>query len=120
MTAVPHCFPADAEVVIDVDESIYNRSTVLRACYWYTDRCYVFVERKSPNILAVHMHAKDGADLSATAGEFANALLDYELRREIDLETGKIRELLVAKAVSTADLSNNPRPANSRAEQRGG
>jgi His-Xaa-Ser system protein HxsD len=96
--------PSDqASVVLHVDETIYNRTTVLRATYWFTDRCYVFVTRSDPGILDVHIRPKDtNADIAAISGEFQNSLLEYELRRLIQDESGKIRELLVAKAVNAA------------------
>ena len=32
-------------VTLLVDESVYSRETLLRTCYWFTDRCYLFVSR---------------------------------------------------------------------------
>lgn len=103
------------EIVVNVDETVYHLTAVLRACYWFTDRCYVFVSRPSPGFLSVHIRAKTstGAELlPAVSGEFANALLDYELRRQIDTQTGQIRDLLVAKAVAEAGTLDDPPPGS--------
>jgi His-Xaa-Ser system protein HxsD len=101
------CPRSDAEVSLDIDETIYDRLTVLRACYWYTEHCYVFVKRTAQGVLTVQLRQKEGSNnIQQIAGEFKNTLLDYELRRLIDLETGKIRELLVAKAVSACESSD--------------
>jgi His-Xaa-Ser system protein HxsD len=101
--------------VLHIDEGLYHKTAVLRACYWFTDRCYLFVARTAPGLLEVHIRAKSGTDaedLDVVAGEFANALLDYELRRQIDEQTGTIRELLVAKAVAQVGTLDDPPPGN--------
>ena len=115
MSAEPVQNVTTNDLVLRVDESIYHRKTVLRACYWFTERCYLFVTRTTPGVLDVHIRAKSGEHaetVASVAGEFANALLDYELRRQIDEETGKIRELLVAKAVAAAGSLDDPPPGN--------
>lgn len=101
------------ELVLDVDESIYHKTAILRACYWFTERCYLFVSRSSAQVLSVHFRPKDGIDptlLGRIEGEFTNALLDFELRRQIDEETGQVRDLIVAKAVAEAGSLDDPPP----------
>ena len=104
---------AAPERVLHIDETLYHKSVVLRACYWFTDRCYLFVARSQPGVLDVTVRAKSDAHadvLDAVVGEFTNALLDYELRRQIDEQTGAIRELLVAKAVAQVGSLDDPPP----------
>jgi His-Xaa-Ser system protein HxsD len=101
--------------VLHIDEGLYHKTAVLRACYWFTDRCYLFVTRTAPGLLDVQIRPKAGTKaeaLETVAGEFANALLDYELRRQIDEQTGTIRELLVAKAVAQVGTLDDPPPGN--------
>lgn len=101
--------------VLHIDEGLYHKSAVLRTCYWFTDRCYLFVTRTGPDSLDVHIRAKTGdagPHLDEVAGEFANSLLDFELRRQIDEQTGKIRELLVAKAVAQVGTFDDPPPGS--------
>jgi len=98
-----HAIPAlrvegDAHVV-DVDESIYCREAVLRAAYWQTDRCYLFVSRPREGVLRVWIRGKPGGpSVDDAAGAFLNALVDHELRVEIGRETRAVRDLIVAKA----------------------
>jgi His-Xaa-Ser system protein HxsD len=101
--------------VLHIDENLYHKTAVLRACYWFTDRCYLLVTRTAPGLLDVQIRAKSGTDaedLDAVAGELANTLLDYELRRQIDEQTGTIRELLVAKAVAQVGTLDDPPPGS--------
>jgi His-Xaa-Ser system protein HxsD len=82
-----------------VDESVYSREALLRTCYWFTDRCYLFVSRSGPNIFSVRIRAKAKAvDLGTISGEFENALIDQQVRQDIEGETSRLRELIVAKA----------------------
>lgn len=99
----------DGEVTLLVDESVYSREAVLRACYWFTDRCYLFVSRPDPQRLAVSIRPKlSEPALDAVVGEFSNALLDYQVRRDIERETHTIRELIVAKAFAEGNLLDDP------------
>jgi His-Xaa-Ser system protein HxsD len=112
--------PAPAEngaVILTVDESIYCKQAVLRTAYWFTDRCYLFISREAPGHFRVQIKAKPATleqpapeSLENVAGEFTNALLDYQLRQEIESQTGKIRELLVAKAFSESGLLEDQPP----------
>jgi His-Xaa-Ser system protein HxsD len=106
--------PNAASIVLHIDEAVYSCATVLRAAYWFTDRCYVFVSRPRPGLLDISISPKDvNDDISAIRGEFENSLVEYELRRLIQEETGRIRELLVAKAVGVASSVVPPRLSTS-------
>jgi His-Xaa-Ser system protein HxsD len=92
-----------------VDETIYSREAVLRACYWFTDRCYLFISREAPGRLEVTVRAKPGGPaLEAVAGEFSNALLDQQVRLDIERETRVVRELIVAKAFAESGVLEDP------------
>lgn len=100
---------SSSSATVLVDETIHSREAVLRACYWFTDRCHVFVSRVEPGVLSVRITAKPGgAELDSVVGDFENALLDAQLRREIGQETARIRELIVAKAFAEGDLDDAP------------
>jgi len=95
---------SSSSATILVDETIYSREAVLRACYWFTDRCHVFVSRTQPGVLSVRITAKPGANWDSVVGDFENAFLDAQLRQEIGQETARIHELIVAKAFAEGDL----------------
>jgi His-Xaa-Ser system protein HxsD len=98
------------ELTLLVDESIYSREALLRTCYWFTDRCYLFVSRAGPNEFSVRIRAKAGGPtLESISGEFENALIDQQVRRDIEHETSRIREMIVAKALAEGqDLDDPP------------
>lgn len=95
----------DDELTLLVDENVYAREAVLRACYWFTDRCYLFVSRVDVGRFSVSIRPKSpDIALQAIAGEFSNALIDYQVRLDIERETHQIRELIVAKAFAEGNL----------------
>lgn len=97
------------EMVLIVDESIYSKEALLRTCYWFTDRCYLFISRLGPNQFSIRIRAKSrGLRLESISGEFENSLLDQQLRQDIDRETARLRELIVAKAFAEGDLDDAP------------
>lgn len=62
----------------------------------------------------MEIRAKEESSTIQTAvlGEFQNALIDYQLRQDVDEQTGKIRELLIAKAVAEAGTLDDPPPGD--------
>lgn len=43
-------------------------------------------------------------------GEFCNSLLDFELRRQVEIETSSIRQLVLAKAFSESGVLEDEPP----------
>ena len=98
-----------SEITLLVDETIYSRIAVLKTCYWFTNRCYIFIYRHDDQHLAVRLASKastSGHD--EIAGEFENALLDHQLRFEISSQTATLRELIVAKAFADGNVLEDP------------
>jgi His-Xaa-Ser system protein HxsD len=92
---------------IRVDLAIYPLDLVLRACHAFTARCYVTPRIVESGVVEVSFAPRaDGDDgsLRELTGEFANALLDAQLRAIIADETRAVRELLVAQAFCEGDL----------------
>jgi His-Xaa-Ser system protein HxsD len=111
----------DGLSLLPVDESLYSRDAVLRTCYWYTDRCYVFVTRPQEGTLLVSLRVKDSLptldnprplQIESITGEFQNSLLDQQLRMDIEEQTRRIRGLIVAKAFSEAGVMEDPVPGD--------
>jgi His-Xaa-Ser system protein HxsD len=94
-----------ARIILDVNESIYCRDAILRACYWFSDRCHSFVTQSNPGILSITLTPKpEGPPIGSLVADFEDALLEQQLRWEIGQTTSQIRELIVAKAFAEADI----------------
>ncbi len=97
----------DQTLCIKVDLDIYPLEVLFRTCYWFTDRCYLFLTREegNPPVVTVQFSKKSpNHDLPAIAGEFCNELINQKVRADIAAETKAIRELIVAQAFAEADL----------------
>jgi len=101
----------DSTAALQVDTTIYELDAVLRACYKYTDRCFLFLTREpeSPNLVNILFMGKGQMDLANVLGEFCNELVDQSLRIALSREFGPIRELIVAQAFSEGNLLDSQR-----------
>ena len=108
----------DNAVSFSVDQRVYSVEAVLRTAYWFTDRAYLFISAPTEHSLRVHLKTKPVTldaphqqSIGDIAGEFSNALLDNQLRESVEERTGKIRELLVMKALAeAANAADEPPP----------
>ncbi len=82
-----------------IDLELYPEDAIFRACYKFTDRCYVRLERSGERTVMAEFRAKDGkSDIDAIVGEFANELIDQRLRMDLARETKAVRDLIVSQA----------------------
>jgi His-Xaa-Ser system protein HxsD len=97
-------------VAVEVDLTVYSLHAVFRACYKYTDRLYVFLARSSKQCLIVTLHPKvPEQEIAQVAGEFANELVDQQLRGDLTLEAAPLREMIVAQAFAEGNLLDEAR-----------
>jgi len=106
----PPLDPITVEFSISIDTSIYPKAVVFRACYTFTDRCYVWLKRVEGATISVNFVRKNqSASLTALQGEFANALIDFALRDSIEQQTREIRATIVQTALAeVAGHSSRP------------
>ena len=111
--------PSESSVTIYLDPRIFTREAILRACYWATGVAYVRVPESSDNRIVVHIELKQLVPTLANpkplaiqdfVKEFCNSLLDFELRRQVEMETSKVRELILAKAFSESGVLEEEPP----------
>lgn len=95
--------PIPLDFSISIDADIYPREVVIRTCYAFADRCHCWVETADDRALTVGFRIKEQpADADTIKGEFADALIDFALRRQIENETRHIRDVLVGAALAEA------------------
>jgi His-Xaa-Ser system protein HxsD len=92
-----------------VDVNVYTRDTLFRACYVFTDRCYLFlIDQPDHNVVVEFRKKEPSPGLGDLVGAFANELINQRVRADVARETGKIRELIVAQAFAEADFRESP------------
>jgi His-Xaa-Ser system protein HxsD len=103
---------------ISLDKQIYSKPAVLRACYWFAKDLYCHVnERRKllqvtltlrvPSATLDHPKVRK---IDEWLPEIFDALLDSQLRVEIQAETAGVRELIIAKAFAESGVLEDPPP----------
>ena len=83
-----------------VNFELYGIVAIFKTCYAFMGYCYVYLDYVDDKYIKVIIKKKDGKDVPPNfAEEFLNELVNQRLRVDINKETGRIREMLVAKAL---------------------
>lgn len=92
-------------VSFEVDETVYPLEAIYGGAYLFVDRCFVFLSRPQPQMVAVRLTARvaaTAAELETLAGEFMNELLSQTTRLRLSQATARIREYYTAAALRAA------------------
>jgi len=108
------------EALLKIDSRVFSRDAVLRALYWLSRDLYSAVSLSDDQQhFVVRLRLKQPAptlenpkppDLQTLVAEFQTALVDSELRVQIQKETAGVRELILAKAFSEAGVLEDAPP----------
>jgi His-Xaa-Ser system protein HxsD len=86
---------------LELDESVYPLEAIYGASYIFIDRCWVLLDK--PGKFRVTLTPKkDGEDLQALAGEFANELLSCAWRHQITQQNQAVIEAVTTQALAGA------------------
>jgi His-Xaa-Ser system protein HxsD len=107
-----------ATATISLDKKVYSKSAVLRACYWFGKDLYCHVAEKDEFLeillrLRVSSPTLDQPrvrQIDEWLPDIFDALLDSQLRVEIQAETVGVRELIIAKAFAESGVLEDPPP----------
>lgn len=95
--------PFEAAFTVAVDLAVFPREVVLRSCYAFADRCHCWVQGDGAGSIIVAFRDRTGKlDVDDTKGAFANALVDFALRADIEARTAGVRRILVSSALAEA------------------
>ncbi len=87
-------------MTINVNTNLYDRVTVLKAAYSFTDTHFIHLDLQEPYYV-VSIINKDGSEESDIEYRFNNELLAQAIRSKIMEETKTIRELILARAFAS-------------------
>lgn len=87
------------------NRELYSKIALMKAAYNYTDTAYIHLDADE-KYYYVDIKPKD-ENKTISEQEFANEMLAQSVRHEVYLQTKNIRELLVARAVSTSMVDND-------------
>ena len=90
------------EYISTVPKSLYPPQTLLKAAYAFIDTCYVHIDESADSWI-ISISAKDGsADIDTLSREFENELLSQAVHLSVYDQTHAVRELLLARAMSSS------------------
>ena len=78
----------------------------MKAAYHFIDRSYIHVD-VSDEEYVIEIISKESEDINKTALEFENELLAQAVRYQVYLQTHTIREILMARAMSSTITGSN-------------
>ena len=86
--------------IILLEKELYSKSTILKTCYKFTDKAYLYINTTIKNNINLYrIYYKNKEKNTIDINEFMNELLDQELRGLILNETKKIRNAIVSRAL---------------------
>ena len=92
-------------------EKLYPREAVMKAAYHFIDRCYIHVDTCDAEYV-IDITSKDDSNADTVAFEFENELLAQTVRYQVYLQTHTIREILMARAMSSTITGSNTKLEN--------
>jgi His-Xaa-Ser system protein HxsD len=104
---------------IRLDPRIYSREAILKAANWLTNAAYIHCPESLDGKIVVSINLKTHEPtlsnpkpvlIDEVVGEFCNSLLEFELRRQVEIETSQVRQLIIAKAFSESGILEEEPP----------
>jgi len=87
------------ELDIEISDKVYCKEAVLECGYKFTDRCWIHITHSTGSTIKIHLEARDkNTSLQDVVKEFRNALIDYQLRVDLEQKMRPMRELIIKKA----------------------
>lgn len=103
------------EKVLYFNKSLYPKEAIMKAAYHFIDRCFIHVGVNSDEYI-VTVSSKKGFVIEDLSNEFFNELLAQTVRYQVYQQTHTLREILMARAMSStitgssSELEASPMP----------
>ena len=114
--------PSATSITLTFECSQFSREAALKTAYWFTRELYIdfppaltgtsFDIILRPKLSSPTLEAPRPPSLDELASEFRNAMVDAQLRIQVQQETSGIRELLLAKAFAEAGVLESSPPGS--------
>ena len=84
-----------------VPKSIYTSDVLIKAAYMFLHQAYLHITEDEAT-WTIHFSAKEGGTLDGIAQRFENELLAQQVHRLVFQQTHSLREILMARAMSSS------------------
>ncbi len=87
-------------IQIHLHKTFYEPEAIKNAAFGFTKHCYIFIKPYDMEENLVRFELKEGieVDLEFIAKEFCNAVLDHQIRLDLEKMNSKIKNLIVKQA----------------------
>lgn len=92
-------------------KELYSKEVILKAAYAFTDRLYIHLDADATYYKVQLISKEENKNEKKLYAEFENELIAQETRRVIAEQTKNIREMIIARALSST-IVNNVEEAN--------
>lgn len=87
-------------------KELYSKEVILKAAYAFTDRLYIHLDADATRYKVQLISKEENKNEKELYAEFENELIAQETRRVIAEQTKNIREMIVARALSSTIVNN--------------
>ena len=94
------------DVDMSISKEMYTKDVLLKVAYLFSNRAYIHIELSENGNWQINMKMKDGFE-RVLPEEFENELLAETVRSKILKKTHTIRELLLARALSSSIVEDD-------------
>lgn len=91
-------------VTYKFNKNIYSKIALIKAAYNFTDKAYIHLDITDGNYL-VNIEFKEKCN-DVSEEEFLNEMLAQTVRHEVYIQTKNIRELLLARSLSSSIIAD--------------
>ncbi len=89
-----------------IKKNIYSKSVLLRSCSFFIDDHYIYLDLSKDHWI-IEVKTNTGEIDSDIEGKFKNILVSEAFKESLSNETINIKEMIVARALYSADTYNN-------------
>jgi His-Xaa-Ser system protein HxsD len=101
---------------LEIDRELFSADAVLRTAYKFTDLWFIFLQthvtRGNRWLVVLKPKPTAASTTVDVVGEFANELIDQQLRLQLERQFGDVRTLIVAQAFAEGNLLDPGRAAD--------
>ena len=94
------------KIVMRFNQELYPKQAVIKAAYHFIDRCYIHIDLVDDEFI-IDLAEKKGIDVNEVALDFENELLAQTVRFQVYSQTHVLREVLMARAMSSTITGGN-------------
>jgi His-Xaa-Ser system protein HxsD len=88
-------------LIVKLSKEFFEKEPIMEAIHEYSKNFSVTMEPVPEGFVAVTFIKKDGSDTNEEiVYDFSNRVIDYQIRKNLDKESGKIRDIIVEYAYS--------------------